>query len=43
MNIDYCALVNLIEDNWEQFVAYCGSEEVAEDTLAEMKKESGMS
>ena len=40
--INYTALAELIESNWGEFVVLCGSEEDAEETLAEVKDRAGM-
>lgn len=42
-DINYTALVMLIEDNWGEFVRHSGSEEDADATLAAMKEKAGMS
>ncbi|MDY0258664.1 MAG: hypothetical protein RBR41_03230 [Desulfovibrio sp.] len=42
-NADYPALVMFIEDNWDAFVQYCDEEKDAEETLATLKREAGMS
>ena len=39
--ITYVALAELIESNWGEFVNLCGSEEDAEETLAEVNRKAG--
>lgn len=36
------ALVMLIENNWQEFVEYCGGEESAELTLQTLMSAAGM-
>ncbi len=41
-HLHYIAIINLIEDNWSEFVDRCdGNEEVAEETLQELKSRAG--
>jgi hypothetical protein len=41
-NIDYQAVIILIESNWWQFVTLCGGQEDAESTLDALKAEAGI-
>ena len=36
------ALIILLENNWSEFVEYCGSEVEAEQTLSELQANSGV-
>lgn len=40
--IDEAALVMLVENNWQEFVEFSGSEESAEMTLRALKEAAGM-
>lgn len=40
--INYQAVAMTIEENWSDFVQYCGSEEGAEISLHEIKRNAGM-
>lgn len=42
-DINFVALVMLIENNFEEFAEYCGSEELADESLDEIKREAGIS
>jgi hypothetical protein len=42
-DIDYAAVVFLIEDNWAAFVECSGGEESAERSLQALKTEAGIS
>lgn len=41
-NIDFAALVSLMEEYWSTFVEYSGGEGSAEKTLEACRKEAGM-
>lgn len=42
-DIDYAALVMLVEQHWNDFVEFSGGEEPAELTLQALKEEGGVS
>ena len=41
-DIDFAAVVMLIEEHWDDFVEFSGDEESAGITLAALKKEGGV-
>ena len=40
--IDYHVLVQFLEENYGDFTNYCGSEEVANEMINELRKAGGM-
>lgn len=40
--IDYHVVVQFLEDNYADFVQYCGGENTADETINELRKIGGM-
>lgn len=40
--INAAALAMLVENNWDEFLEYCGNEDSADETLRGLRKMAGM-